>query len=80
MLRGIRVSRGAPTITHLFFTNDNINFTHASVHEANTIGHLLCEYEALFGQKVNLEKCEVSFSRRLNHGVRQPIINSLGFV
>lgn len=80
MLRGIRVSRGAPTITHLFFADDSIIFTRASVQEANTIGHILREYEVLSGQKVNLAKCKVSFSRRLDGGVRHSILRELGFV
>lgn len=38
------------------------------------------DYESLFGQKVNLDKCEISFSRKLEVGIRQSIKNSLGFV
>lgn len=80
MLREIQVARGAPIITHLFFADDSMIFTHASIHEVNTIGQILWEYEALSGQKVNLEKCEVSFSRKPEMGIRLPIIRSLGFM
>lgn len=34
----------------------------------------------LLGQKVNLEKCEISFSRKLDSRVRHLINHTLGFV
>lgn len=79
MLGGIRISRDAPTIFHLLFADDNIIFTHALVQEAITIWYILRDYEALSGQKVNSEKCKISFSRKLEIGIRQSINNSLGF-
>lgn len=80
MLRGVHISREAPTTSHLFFADDSIIFTDASVQEANIIGGILREYEALSRQKVNLEKCEIFFSRKLERGTRQTIINTLGFM
>ena len=80
MLKGVSIAREAPTITHLLFADDSIIFTHAIVQEATFISNILRRYEELSGQKVNLNKCKISFSRKLNAHVHRIINNSLGFV
>lgn len=64
----------------MFFADDSIIFTHASVQEASTIEGILREYEALSGQNVNMEKCEISFSHKLDRGICHSVISALGFV
>lgn len=53
MLSGISIARGVP-ISHLFFADDSIIFTRASIKEAETIRSILRQYEVLSGQKANL--------------------------
>ena len=80
MLRGVAIARGAPDITHLFFADDSIIFTRATVQEAKTIRNILSHYEFLFGQKINVEKSEISFSSKLESRTCHLIKVSLGFV
>lgn len=80
MLWGISIARGAPIITHLFFADDSIIFTHATVPEAATIRNILSRYEDLLGQKVNVEKSEISFSSKFAVQSRLFIKNLMGFV
>ncbi|XP_057444580.1 uncharacterized protein LOC130736815 [Lotus japonicus] len=62
-LSGIRITPRAPVISHLFFADDSIIFAKASTQEAATILHILHSYEAASGQKINLDKSEISWSR-----------------
>lgn len=80
LLRGISVARTAPIITHLFFADDSIIFTRATIQEATTIRDILVHYEMLSGQKVNVDKSEISFSSKLEPRVRASICNLFGFV
>lgn len=78
MLHGINIARNAPTITHLFFADDSVIFTRATVDEAEIILSLLKEYEEMSRQMINMEKSEVSFSRGLSLEERERIRNKLG--
>ena len=56
MQHGTTIAKSAPTITHLFFTDDSVIYTRATVTEAETIVKLLKEYEVMLGQMINMEK------------------------
>ena len=75
MLRGISIARGAPIISHLFFTNDSIIFSNATLREASTIKNILRHYEEAPRQKVNVEKSEISFSSKFEVQSRNIIKN-----
>ena len=77
-IHGISVARGAPSITHLFFADDSIIFVRANDREASVIADILRRYEGLSGQKVNLDKCEISFSNNLESNVRETTKARLG--
>ncbi|XP_074293374.1 uncharacterized protein LOC141620388 [Silene latifolia] len=62
-IHGIRVSSGAPTISHLLFADDSIFFTRANMEEADAVSEILRRYERASGQLVNLDKTTVSFSK-----------------
>lgn len=59
-LHGIAVNRGAPSLSHLFFADDSVLFSRANLREASTLKNILQTYEKLSGQKINIEKSEVS--------------------
>lgn len=80
LLWGISIARDAPPITHLFFTDDSIIFTQASYNDAVVVSNILRKYKDLSRQKINLDKCEISFSNKLLSHCRQEIKNVLGFV
>ena len=62
-LHGVRISRGAPMITHLLFADDRLLFCNASIEECQIIKEILYIYEKAFGQKVNCDKTSIFFSK-----------------
>lgn len=77
-IHGVRLSRNAPIISHLFFADDSVIFARANVREAEAILGILKEYEILSGQMVNLKKCEVSFSNKRTADIRRRVTSVLG--
>lgn len=76
-LHGVTVTRGAPRLSHLFFTDDSIIFTRASMGDASPIKEILQTYENLSGQVININKSEVSFSHGLGPAIWQNIRSCL---
>ncbi|KAH9708700.1 reverse transcriptase domain-containing protein [Citrus sinensis] len=62
LMHGVRVARGAPIVTHLFFVDDCFLFFHANEQEARIIKQLLASYGAASGQVVNYNKSSISYS------------------
>ncbi|XP_019182140.1 PREDICTED: uncharacterized protein LOC109177284 [Ipomoea nil] len=61
-IHGVRVARGAPTVSHLFFANDSLLFFRANHQEAMTIKEYLDLYNAVSGQLINYDKSSAVFS------------------
>ncbi|KAA3470979.1 reverse transcriptase [Gossypium australe] len=57
-----RVGRGIVSVSHLFFTDDNVLFGEASIEGANNMKNVIKEYEKVFGQLVNFDKSLIYFS------------------
>ncbi|KAL9681370.1 hypothetical protein QQ045_013153 [Rhodiola kirilowii] len=72
-LKGVRICRGAPVISHLFFADDSIFFLKATRQNAYRIMQVLEEYETISEQKINLGKSEVVFSRNTRREDREEI-------
>lgn len=64
-IHGIRVCRGAPVVSHLFFADDSIIFANASVQECSNIANIISTYERASGQRVNYDKTQISFSKNV---------------
>ncbi|WCJ18876.1 RNA-directed DNA polymerase (reverse transcriptase)-related family protein [Euphorbia peplus] len=62
-IRGCVVADQAPAISHLFFADDSYFFFGANREEAMAIKECLSDYERASGQKINLSKSSISFSR-----------------
>ncbi|XP_019195700.1 PREDICTED: uncharacterized protein LOC109189546 [Ipomoea nil] len=63
VVHGLRVARGAPAFSHLFFADDSLLFFNANVNEAQAIKRCLTFYEDLSGQTINYHKSNICFSR-----------------
>lgn len=61
-IHGIKVSRTAPTVSHLFFADDTILFTSTMNEEADKIKRVISQYEKASGQRINLDKTEITVS------------------
>lgn len=61
-IHGIRVARGAPSVSHLFFTDDSLLFFKATNFEAQEVKKCLMLYCNASGQLVNFDKSNIMFS------------------
>ena len=78
MLHGIRIARGAPCLTDLFFADDCFIFFKANDQEARVMKAALSLYGAASGQRVNFNKSFISFSADTNKVVALSICSLLG--
>lgn len=79
LLTGIKVARGAPALTHMFFADDLYVFCKANGDTAEEILNVLQVYERASGQKINNLKSSVMFSCNTNRDIKESVCNTLGF-
>nr|XP_027124351.1 uncharacterized protein LOC113741063 [Coffea arabica] len=77
-IKGLRISRQGPIITHLFFADDSLIFCKANKQQAKEVMKILKTYEEASGQLINLEKSSVFFSKNMAMEQRQDVCSSLG--
>lgn len=65
LIRGVKVSRSGPQISHLLFTNDCILFGEATERGTNSLKRILNEYELWFGQSVDYTKSIIFFNSNM---------------
>ncbi|XP_074297449.1 uncharacterized protein LOC141628177 [Silene latifolia] len=80
VLHGVRVSAGAPEISHLLFADDSIFFTRATEEEVDVVSNILRRYEYASGQLVNLDKTTMSFSKGVPRTKRSNLATRLGII
>ncbi|PNX95563.1 ribonuclease H, partial [Trifolium pratense] len=73
LIHGIRISQGAPEISHLFFADDSLMFCRATNKEVSTIQDIIQTYQKASGQLVNLTKSEMVFSKGVTNGIKEEI-------
>lgn len=64
-MKRVWVCKGNPSVTHLFFADDNIIFCEATERGGQVIKDILQKYERALGQKINLDKFIIFFSSNL---------------
>ncbi|KAK2449324.1 hypothetical protein QL285_008530 [Trifolium repens] len=77
-LHGVKICRGAPTVSHLLFADDCFLFCRSTLEETNHLMHILKVYEAASGQEINLTKSEVFFSRNLSMAAQEDLSRIMG--
>uniref|UniRef100_A0A803QFT1 Reverse transcriptase domain-containing protein n=1 Tax=Cannabis sativa TaxID=3483 RepID=A0A803QFT1_CANSA len=78
LIRGIKVARGAPIVSHIFFADDSYIFCRANEEESYNVLQLLNTFERASGQKINYDKSSIFFSRNTQVGIRDAICGDLG--
>lgn len=61
-IRGVKICRNAPMVTHMFFADDSYLFCKANSDEAMRILEILEIYEKASGQQVNRSKSSIFYS------------------
>lgn len=80
LIHGVKIGRNVSPISHLFFADDTLLFTRATDTEAEAIVDILTTYEIASGQKINLEKSEVSFSWNVSEDMQKMLQMKLSFM
>lgn len=66
-VKGVKVARSGPTISHLFFADDNIIFCRATIGDWNEVQNIFDTYEAALGQGINKHKMRIFFNSNTNN-------------
>ena len=77
-IKGVSVCQGAPQIFHLFFPDDSIIFSKATLEEVNQVSQVLKEYERESRQKLNKEKTSLFFSKNTRSEVMEGVKDLFG--
>ena len=78
LIKGIRIGRHCPTLSHLLFADDSLFFLKADKENCMRAIQKIQEYCKAFGQKVNLEKSCVVFTGNVPMEKKGEIVRSLG--
>ena len=62
LFQGIKIVRGAPSISHLFFADDSLLFFQVSPQACEQVLQVLSNFCDISGQMLNLQKSFVKFS------------------
>lgn len=77
-IRGIAVSRYAPSLSHFFFADDSLLLLRASIQDCDAITRILHTFELASGQQVNIEKSDIFFTSKTPEATRDEIMQHLG--
>ncbi|KAL0361132.1 UNVERIFIED_CONTAM: hypothetical protein Sradi_3797700 [Sesamum radiatum] len=80
VLRGVRVSRNRPRVSHLLFADDTLIFCDATPEAILTIHDVLTKFEGGTGLQVNYQKSAIVFSRNVPAHVQEELAAILGVI
>ena len=76
-LQGLRVARGSPRLTHLFFADDTMFFLQANKENCVSLKSILDKYEKASGQSISKEKSAITFSSKAPASLKTMIRSEL---
>lgn len=76
-LRGIKVCRDAPSVSHLLFADDSLLLMEANEVNAREVQNILDAYERCSGQTINKEKSSILFSKNTGKEQREEVKSTL---
>ncbi|KAF7152045.1 hypothetical protein RHSIM_Rhsim01G0173900 [Rhododendron simsii] len=76
-IQGLRICRGAPSISHLLFVDDTLVFCKAKRRELQAIGDILDDYRKASGQLINLQKSSMFFSKNTGADLKRALSSNL---
>ena len=77
-MEGVKIYRGGPRLSHLFFADDNLIFCNATFEECDELQRLLKVYEKASRQQLNHAKTSLFFSSNTPRDVQEEIKNRIG--
>ena len=77
-MEGIKICRGGPRLSRLFFANDSLIFCKATLKECDELQRLLALYEKASDQSLNRAKTSLFFSSNTSRDVQEEIKNWFG--
>uniref|UniRef100_A0A803QG02 Reverse transcriptase domain-containing protein n=1 Tax=Cannabis sativa TaxID=3483 RepID=A0A803QG02_CANSA len=76
--KGLSISRGAPSVSHLLFADDSLLFCHANESSCQAISRVLDVYHRASGQLLNTDKTVMSFSPNADAALKNRFHTVLG--
>lgn len=76
-IAGIKVSRGASSVKHLYFADDSLILMRADNKEATELKRILSLYERVSGQMINKDKSAIVFSPNTGRSMRDHMMVTL---
>lgn len=70
-LRGIKICREAPSVSHLLFADDSLLLMEAKAESAHEVNKILNSYETASGQMINKDKSSILFSTNTSQEMKK---------
>lgn len=77
-IHGTRISRAAPSVSHLLFADETLVFAQANLQEVTSTREVFSTYTAWSGQVLNLSKSSISFSKKVVPKSCEALVAALG--
>ena len=74
-LSGLRACRAAPKVSHLFFADDTLIFSKATIRDCEGILNALHKYGEASGQHINFTKSSILFSPNVSQQIQEDILD-----
>jgi hypothetical protein len=72
-LQGIKVAPTSPPVNHVLFADDSLLFIEASIEGANEVKTVLEKYCQASGQRINMDKSSIFFSKGCSGDLKESI-------